>query len=290
MDIEDIGDAYRLQITKPIADVLAMRRIFRCDTAGRHPVAETHPVLFRKTTQIEPYAAFCSRGHFATMGAFSYSHSQLPPGLIVGRYCSIAAGLVVFGEQHPLDRATSSVWSYRYANPVVGAALEDFGVSDFAFRDAPQKPDPIIGNDVWIGEHVMLARGIRIGDGAVIGAGGVVTRDVEPYAVMGGVPARMIRRRFPDVLCERFLAAHWWDYALFAMPHFDLTNPERFVGQVEDAIGRDAIRPYRPRPLCAERLIEEIHQQCVTMPLVTTRVESNTVPAPHETPAVPATE
>ena len=74
------------------------------------------------------------------------------------------------------------------------------------------KGDIFIGNDVWIGYEAVVLAGVTIGDGAVIGARAVVTKDVPPYAVVGGVPARLIRRRFPDDTISALLALKWWDW------------------------------------------------------------------------------
>ena len=71
-----------------------------------------------------------------------------------------------------------------------------------------------IGNDVWIGTNVFLLAGVKIGDGAIIGAGAIVTHDVEPYAVVGGVPAKVIRYRYPKWMIESFMRIQWWDWSL----------------------------------------------------------------------------
>ena len=75
-----------------------------------------------------------------------------------------------------------------------------------------------IGNDVWIGDNVFIKRGVHIGDGAVIGASAVVAKDVPPYAIMAGVPARLLRYRFDEATCQRLLNTAWWRY------------PEEFLG------------------------------------------------------------
>jgi hypothetical protein len=102
---EDHGAFYRLQVTAAVAAALFDLRIFR--GMSMPPGQEPAPVVFPKNARIEPYTAYLVRGPLATLGAFSYAHTVLPWNLVVGRYCSIAADLEMFGEQHPTDRATA---------------------------------------------------------------------------------------------------------------------------------------------------------------------------------------
>jgi virginiamycin A acetyltransferase len=77
--------------------------------------------------------------------------------------------------------------------------------------EMPLKGDTIVGNDVWIGENATILPGIKIGDGAIIGMNSVVTKDVEPYTIVGGNPARVIRKRFDNELIDLLLRLKWWD-------------------------------------------------------------------------------
>lgn len=155
---------------------------------------------------IEPHTHFSiSRNHLWEMGAFSYSHSLLPINSIVGRYCSIAGGLKVIGPEHPLDCFTTSPITYEYE--FLGGNAQPFPLKSIK---ANQKL--IIGNDVWIGQNVSLRAGITVGDGAVIAANAVVVKDVPPYAVVGGVPAKIIKYRFSKSEIQSLLEIKWWNY------------------------------------------------------------------------------
>ena len=104
----------------------------------------------------------------------------------------------------------------------------------------------VMGNDVWIGQHVQLKKGIRIGNGAVIAAGAVVTRDVAPYSIVGGVPARLLRPRFDAATVERLEEVRWWQYNFTEFYGLDPAHVERFLDGVEERAARGELTPYRP--------------------------------------------
>lgn len=126
--------------------------------------------------------------------------------LIIGSFCSIGsgAGFIMAGNQgHRNDWI--STFPFYWMSEV--AAFE--GAAN-GYRPAG---DTVIGSDVWIGSEAVIMPGIRIGDGAVIGTRALVTRDVEPYAIVGGNPAKVIRKRFDDQLIGLLLEMRWWDWS-----------------------------------------------------------------------------
>ncbi|MCE5268637.1 MAG: CatB-related O-acetyltransferase [Planctomycetaceae bacterium] len=125
--------------------------------------------------------------------------------LVIGRFCSIACGakFILNGANHRLDAIST------YPFPVLADAWCDATPVAQAWTN---KGDITIGNDVWIGFEAVVLAGVSIGDGAVIGTRAVVTKDVPPYAIVGGVPARLIRKRFDDATIERLLKLRWWDW------------------------------------------------------------------------------
>ncbi|QEI09365.1 CatB-related O-acetyltransferase [Pigmentiphaga aceris] len=107
----------------------------------------------------------------------------------------------------------------------------------------------VIGNDVWIGAYARIMGGVKIGDGAVIAAGSVVTHDVEPYTIVGGVPAKPIKKRFSQALIDEMLALRWWDYDWPELMKHDAgairwDQPERAVKAMKEKIKRGDMDAY----------------------------------------------
>ena len=123
--------------------------------------------------------------------------------LIIGKFCQIGAGVefVMNGANHQMN--TVSTYPFYI--------MEGFNQKIPLKEDMPLKGDTIVGNDVWIGQNVTILPGVHIGDSAIIGANSVVGRDVEPYTVVVGNPARPIRKRFDDELIKMLLKFKWWD-------------------------------------------------------------------------------
>ena len=147
--------------------------------------------------------------HGVRVGAYSYGPciepGMFPPGVTVGRYASIAAGVRVSRRNHPMDAMTTHPFFF---NARCGIIRED--VEDFA---------PLwIGHDAWIGDNALiLPRCSRIGIGAVVGAGSVVTKDVPDFAIVAGNPARVLRYRFDDETQRAVLDSKWWEFPIGAL-------------------------------------------------------------------------
>lgn len=120
----------------------------------------------------------------------------------IGSFCSIANCVVIGGGQHPIEWVGTSPVFYEGRDSVS---------RKFSSFSRPHHKRVIIGSDVWIGYRAIIMQGVTIGHGAVIGAGAVVTKDVTPYSIVAGVPARHIRYRFEGDLKEKLLASCWWD-------------------------------------------------------------------------------
>lgn len=157
-------------------------------------------------------------GDKAFIGANSYMNDGgcLRSGVFVGRYCSIGRRVTLGAGNHSmLGLSTSPALRAGSAGPYTREQVLALGGRN------RKLPHTIIGSDVWIGDGVVIIPGVTVGAGAVIGANAVVTKDVPPYAVVGGVPAKVIKYRFPQQMISRLLATQWWEYSaeqLKAMP------------------------------------------------------------------------
>lgn len=126
--------------------------------------------------------------------------------LLMGKFCSIACGakFILTSANHSLKSLST------YPFPIF---FEEWGLNKAYVADAwDNKGDIIIGNDVWVGYEAVILSGVTIGDGAIIGTRAVVTKDIPPYTIVGGVPAKPIRKRFTDATIARLLELKWWDW------------------------------------------------------------------------------
>lgn len=126
--------------------------------------------------------------------------------LIIGKYCSIACGakFIFTSANHTMQSLAT------YPFPIF---FEEWNLSGADITKAwDNKGDIVIGNDVWIGYEAVIMPGITIGDGAIIGTRAVVTKDVPPYAIVGGVPAKIIRKRFSEDIIDKLLKLQWWHW------------------------------------------------------------------------------
>ncbi len=141
----------------------------------------------------------------------------------IGKFANIAAAVRINATNHPTWRPTLHHFTYRAADYFDGAE------NDHDFFSWRRENRVTIGHDVWIGHGATVLPGVTVGDGAVIGAGAVVSRDVAPYTIVGGVPAKLIRERFPRSVAERMQALAWWDW-----------DHDRLFGALEDFRHMDA--------------------------------------------------
>ncbi|GEK11994.1 antibiotic acetyltransferase [Aliivibrio fischeri] len=201
-------------------------------------------VRLPSSLKIEENVAFRAGYLLWSMGAYSYSYSQLERSTIVGRYCSIAKDVTILGYQHPLHRFTTSTVTY---------SNDEFALSGLQQGSLKENkdyvPHPIIiKNDVWIGANVVLKPGITIGNGAVIAANAVVTKDVPDYAIVGGIPSKIIKYRFKEEVINDLLDIKWWEYDFLDFQSIPLDSDiNDFIRDFKQLVDSNSIKKYHPK-------------------------------------------
>jgi acetyltransferase-like isoleucine patch superfamily enzyme len=177
------------------------------------------------------------RARDVRLGSYSYVVSgRIRVRTHIGRYCSIAHDICFGDPNHPVDWLSTS--PVQWAPEVFGW---HHSMAGFKAIDLPTEDDKAkvfgrritIGNDVWIGANVTVLRGVKIGTGAIVAAGSVVTKSVPPYAIVGGLPAKVIRFRFPPEMIKRLLKSEWWTYHPRHLSGLDFRSPENALAALE---------------------------------------------------------
>ena len=157
-----------------------------------------------QNSNIDKTAAISSGVKFyrSSIGRYSYiGRNSFVIDTQIGSFCSIGPGCNIGGTGHPIDWVSTSPVFHKWENILK---------KNFSRHEYNIFSDTIIGNDVWIATNAMIKAGVKISDGAVIGMGAVVTKDVGPYEVWGGNPARCIKKRFDDETIEKLISLEWW--------------------------------------------------------------------------------
>src|SRR5829696_7612182 len=183
------------------------------DPATLHPVAGQDRVVFLKPLvrspkiEIGDFTYYDHPQRATEFEADAVLYAFGPERLVIGRYCAIGAGVrFLMGGANHADLGPST-----YPFGIFGG---DWADTMDLVMSAPSRGDTIVGNDVWFGYSALVLPGVTIGDGAVVAAASVVARDVPPYAVVAGNPARVVRSRFSEDDIERLLRAAWWNWPI----------------------------------------------------------------------------
>ena len=155
------------------------------------------------------------------VGKYSYiGANNSMQNVEIGAFCSFGSYVAAGGGVHPMTRPATSTIFYDPNNC--------FKTKSFINNSDVLQQKTVIGNDVWIGDNVYIKAGVKIGDGVIIGAHSVVTHDVPPYAIVVGVPARIIKYRFNEEIINKFLVEKWWEWDTK-----DIISKKEFLSSVE---------------------------------------------------------
>lgn len=248
----------RYKVTPKLLQAFERKRIYTTAYNSEKSWLRTGTIVsFTCPVLLEPYTTFRAGPGFFPLGAFSYSRSNFPETIKIGRYAALGLRTEIMGLNHPMERLSMVGFDYSKRD-VFKIAREDFdsNVKIVRLRNRKLKTQKI-GNDVWIGNDVLLARNIKIGNGAVIAARSIVTRDVPPYAVVAGSPAKIKKYRFADELVERLCASKWWEYSFTSFENLDTTNVELFLNEFEKRIASGDLTPWNPEKISINEVFEE---------------------------------
>lgn len=184
------------------------------------------------------------------IGAFSYCNSNVYLRVkSIGRFCAIGPDLIAGMPEHSINGITPHImfpqFDSMWANEFCDYANDNKMIIKLREKQNRDLGDQsiVIGNDVWIGGRVTILRGVKIGDGAVVAAGAVVTKDVEPYSIVGGVPAKIIKKRFSDKIIEKLESIKWWEYGPDILKNLDIYEVNNAVDILEDRV-KSGIKKY----------------------------------------------
>lgn len=157
-------------------------------------------------SKVDKRAAICSGVRFyrGKIGKYSYiGNNSFVSDTDIGNFTSISTDCYIGGTSHPIDWVSTSPVFHKWKNIMK---------KNFADHEYEIFKRTTIGNDVWIGNRVMIKAGVTIGNGAIIGMGSIVTKDIGPYEIWAGNPAKFIRKRFDDSVIDKLQAIEWWDW------------------------------------------------------------------------------
>lgn len=182
--------------------------------------------IYRSSVLVEDHVELkgCSFIGTVFVGMRSYSNDSLFRNAKVGRYCSIGRRCSIGAAKHKVD----------------GLTTHPFGAPEGFNSD----PITTIGNDVWIGDNAVIMAGLTIGDGAIIGAGAIVTKDVPPYAIFVGAPAKALRFRFDDMSIVKLCQSEWWNYGDAMVVRYKSQTDTSAVYSITESHNFSVVRPH----------------------------------------------
>jgi virginiamycin A acetyltransferase len=218
---------FEFEVTQGFLDFLTEHRI-QTTHGPSHRWKVGDRLNCAKDCRLRSHVLMWGAPHIIQMDVFSTCLSALNIFCEIGRYCSIAPNVSLMGAEYVPDFVTTSDLVYRRD----GIFAQDLG-PEWKFLPNPHAGGQAkIGNDVWIGQNVLIKNGVTIGTGSVIAAGAVVVKDVLPYEIVEGVPAKHSGFRFEYEIIYELLALEWWKYRISDLPKLSWGLPSDFVKEL----------------------------------------------------------
>lgn len=235
MTLDDKLEAFRAGTLAPDEELPSHRM---AEVEARGPARQFGAMMFERGVG-QSGQTLSGRGQ-VFMGAYSYMNEGgfLRDGSFVGRYCSIGRRVTIGAGMHAMHGLSTHPALARGSGP-------KYNREQLAQLAVPPRRDlrfTVLGNDVWIGDGAVVVPGVTVGTGAVIGANSVVTRDVPPYAIVGGIPARVIRHRHPPQVVKGLLATRWWELPLARLQSMSTNNVFEFMAECAMQVTSDRER------------------------------------------------
>ena len=244
-----------MQFSSPV--LLSKKLIASLQELGINTLHPPDRVYYPRNTVFEPPCSlkWARAEHSFELGAFSYAVSGYFFACKIGRYCSFGELVQIGRHSHPLDFISTSPIFYLSSLDVLGVGAH---ASLSPAPSSPSRPPTfvkktIIGNDVYIGHDAFVLPGVTVGHGSVIGACSVVTKDVPPYAIVAGSPAKIRRYRFDSETIKNLLESRWWEFAPKDFVDFDPASPYDFIKKAND-LHRLKSPKYNPQKVCLDTI------------------------------------
>jgi len=184
----------------------------------------------------------------------------------IGRYCSIAFGCFTSPAEHPTTFLSTSPFQYSYNGRWPTSRIwdeykernsENLNLMLKYRMEATKKPSVVIENDVWIGQNVTILRGVKVNNGAIIASNSVVTKDVPPYSIVGGIPAKVIKYRFEQNIINRLLELEWWNFSLEKLDNIPFFDIEKSLEILEERKNNVLLNPLKTILTSSLKVIDE---------------------------------
>lgn len=194
------------------------------------------PVLIEPPASVAGFVGSCRIGQYSALNG-----AVIGSRVSIGRYCQSGVGSQIGPGGHPTDWLSTHFFQYR--DHFAPFPKDDPHRLLGAFDE--HKPTTV-GSDAWIGTNAIVLSGVTVGEGAIVAAGAVVTKDVPAYAIVGGVPAKVIRYRFAPELIQRLLAVRWWEFAHADLARLPFNDVPRCLDLLEERAAAGTIRRVPP--------------------------------------------